>query len=122
MEPRAERNEGVEWSAASLSLGGVFAVMVPATLVLVAYLEGSRYQTFSTLDKRLAALGGNLAALLILSLLVIGLIFGIRGLIASRRQQRPIVLGLAGILLNAVDLVLWAATALAWNASILGHL
>jgi hypothetical protein len=46
-----------------------------------------------------------------------GTVFGIHSMIESRRHQRPIALGLAGVLLNGLDLLMWAGAALAWHSS-----
>ena len=116
-EVATEQSSGVEWGAASLSLGGVFAIMAPVALLLAHFLESTNYHGFSRTDKRLAALGGYGSVFLILVLVMAGIVFGIHSMLVSRRQQRPIALGLAGVLLNGLDLFLWAGAALAWHSS-----
>jgi hypothetical protein len=109
---------GSEWGVASLTLGAVFAVMLPPAVLLVFELDASRYQTFSRSDARLAALGGSVASLCILGLAGTGVTFGFMDMLAAARRQRPIALGLTGILLNGMDLLLWLATSAAWLGSI----
>jgi hypothetical protein len=111
--PRA----GSEWGIASLTLGAVFAVMLPPAVLLVYELDASRYQTFSRSDARRAALGGSVAALCILGLSGAGVAFGFMDVVGAARR-RPIALGLTGVLLNGMDLLLWLATSVAWLSSI----
>lgn len=112
-----ERSSSVEWGAASLALGGVLAILAPIGLFLAAFLESTHYSSFSRTDKRLAALGGYGSAFFALILVMAGLVFGILSITSARRQRRTIALGLAGVLLNGLDLFLWAGAALAWHAS-----
>jgi hypothetical protein len=111
------RNSAVEWGAASLTLDGVFAIMAPVALILAYLLESTGYVRFSPWDKRLAALGGYGSVFVILLLAVVGIVFGLVGMSESRRQQRSIALGLAGVLLNGLDLFLWVGAGLAWHSS-----
>ena len=116
-ESATERNAGVEWGAASLALGGVFALLAPIGLFLAAFLQSTNFQGFSHTDKRIAALGGYGSVFFILMLVIVGIVFGVVSMNASRRQRRPIALGLAGVLLNALDLFMWIGAALAWFAT-----
>ncbi len=109
-----EGSSGVEWGAASLSLGGIFAILAPIGLFLAAFLQSTNFQGFSRTDKKIAALAGYGSIFFILMLVVIGIVFGVLSMSASRRQRRPIALGLAGVLLNALDLFMWVGAALAW--------
>ena len=109
---------GAEWGVASLTLGAVFAIMLPPAVLLVYLLDANRYQSFSRSDARLAALGGSVAALCILGLAGTGVAFGFMDMLAAARRGRPIALGLTGILLNGMDLLLWLATSVAWLSSI----
>jgi hypothetical protein len=110
---------GPEWGVASLTLGAVFAIMLPPALLLVHSLEATHYEGFSRTDKRFAALGGGFAALFILVLAGVGVASGFLDMAGATRRGRPIALGLTGVLLNAMDLFLWVATTLAWLSSIL---
>lgn len=113
-EKPAEGNAGMEWGIASMGLGSVLAVMVPATLILVFQLEAEGFRGFGRTEIRIAALAGYLAEVLLLGLAVIGLIFGVRSMLASRQQHKPIALGLAGLLLNLLNLYLWLGAGVAW--------
>ena len=109
---------GPEWGIASLTLGAVFAVMLPPAVLLVYELDASRYQSFSRSDVRLAAVGGSVAALCILGLAAAGFAFGLMDVVGAARRGRSIALGLAGVLLTGMDLLLWLATSVAWLSSI----
>lgn len=121
-EGEPERSSSVEWGAASLALGAVFAIMAPVALLLVYFLESTHYQGFGRTEIRLAALGGYAAALIIWALVIIGIVSGIYSMSASRQQRRSIALGLAGVLLNGLDLFVWLGAALAWHASVWNRL
>jgi hypothetical protein len=118
MEVPAAPPPGGEWGAASFGIGGVFAVMAPTTLILITLLETTGYRGFSKLEYRVAAVGGYLAAVGILLLVIAGVGFGLRGMIVARQQKRPITLGLAGVLINGLNLFMWMGAALAWHSSI----
>ena len=60
---------------------------------------------------------GYLFGLLILLLSAAGAAFGVLDMNAARRAQRPIALGLAGVMLNALDLLMWAGALLAWYSN-----
>jgi hypothetical protein len=120
-EQPVEGNAGMEWGIASMGLGGVLAVMVPATLILVFQLEAEGFRGFTRTDIRIAALAGYLATFLFLGLTVLGLIFGVRSILASRRQRKPIALGLAGLLLNVLNLYLWMGSGVAWLFASIGR-
>ncbi len=115
-EAAPRRNSGVEWGAASLSLGGVFAILAPIGLFLAAFLQSTDFQGFSRMDEKIAALGGYAGVFFILMVVIVGIVFGVVSMIASRDQRQPIALGLAGVLLNVLDLFMWTGPALAWLA------
>lgn len=121
-EGEPERSSGVEWGAASLALGAVFAIMAPVALLLTSFLESTHYQGFGRTEIRLASLGGYAAALMIWALVMTGIVSGIYSMSASRRQRRSLALGLASVLLNGLDLFMWAGAALAWHASVWNRL
>ena len=109
---------GAEWGFASLALGGVFAVMAPPTYLLIEIVQQNSFGGFSHSDRLLAGLGGCFIAVLILALEGVGVGFGVAGINAARRHGRPTALGLAGVMLNALDLLVWAAAALAWLSAV----
>jgi hypothetical protein len=111
MEPEAASSSGVEWGAASLVLGGVFALMIPPALLLAGSVRvGGR-------DAVVVEGAGYLFALLILFLSAAGAAFGVLGVSAAQRARRPIALGLAGVMLNALNLLMWAGALLAWYSN-----
>lgn len=101
---------GAEWATASLVPGAVFAVMVPPCLVLIAVLGHNN-------PGNVAIVAGCFFVLLILLLSMAGLGFGVLGMNAAQRARRPIALGLVGVMLNALNLLMWAGTLLAWVAN-----
>ncbi len=46
-----------------------------------------------------------------------GLAFGVLGMNAAQRARRPIALGLAGVMLNALNLLMWAGASVAWYSN-----
>jgi hypothetical protein len=108
---------GWEWGAASLALGAVLALLAVLALQLAYQLETSGFRGFSRSDQRLAALGGYGGALCCLLLAGTAAGFGIAGIAASRREGRPVALGLAGVLLGGLDLFLWLGALVAWHSS-----
>ena len=47
-----------------------------------------------------------------------GLAFGVLGMSAAQRARRPIALGLTGVMLNALNLLMWAGALLAWYSNL----
>ncbi len=111
MELEAGPPSGVEWGTASLVLGGVFALMLPPALLLAGFVHvGGR-------DAVVVEGAGYLFALLILFMSAAGAAFGVLGVSAAQRARRPIALGLAGVMLNALSLLMWAGALLAWYSN-----
>jgi hypothetical protein len=113
MEPEAGAPSGVEWGTASLVLGAVFALMMPPSLILFAAIDGR----IGGRDAGVVEAAGYFFPLLILLLSATGAAFGVVGMIAAQRARRPIALGLAGVMLNALSLLMWAGALLAWYTS-----
>jgi hypothetical protein len=105
---------GAEWGAASLVFGAVFALMIPPCLILASVVG---HYGVNRSDEPLAVAAGYLFILLILLLSAAGVAFGILGMNAAQRARRPIALGLAGLMLNALNLLMWAGALLAWHSS-----
>ena len=102
---------GVEWGAASVVLGAVFALMIAPGLLLACSVHvGGR-------DEAVVEGAGYLFGLLILLLSAAGAAFGVLEMNAAQRARRPIALGLAGVMLNALDLLMWAGALLAWYSN-----
>jgi hypothetical protein len=111
VEPETAPPSGVEWGAASLVLGGVFALMIPPALLLAGSVHvGGR-------DEIVVEGAGYLFALLILFMSAAGAAFGVLSVSAAQRARRPIALGLAGVMLNALSLLMWAGALLAWYSN-----
>jgi hypothetical protein len=111
VEPETGSSGGVEWGAASLALGGVFALMLPPALLLAGAVHvGGR-------DAVVVEGAGFLFGLLILFMSAAGVAFGVLGVTAAQRARRPIALGLAGVMLNALSLLMWAGALLAWYSN-----
>ncbi len=108
---------GREWGLASLVLGMTFAVMVMPSLFLVHTLGVDNFRGFGRTEARIAALGGYCGGVLIVGLAITGICFGVLGIVAAKRANRPIALGLAGALLNALNLLMWVGALLAWHST-----
>jgi hypothetical protein len=112
MESEFRPSGGLEWGSASLVLGAVFAVMMPPSLILFAAVGNARGRDAGAVEAV-----GYIFPLLILLLAATGAAFGIVGMIAAQRARRPIALGLAGVMLNALSALMWAGALLAWFAN-----
>jgi hypothetical protein len=121
-EPTPPSRDGAEWGLASLLLGGVLAIMVPPTLLLILALDNGGFHRFGRLELHVATVAGFVAGASLVALSLAGLAFGVTGLGAARRHRRPTALALAGVLLGAFDLFTWLGAGLAWYATIAGRL
>jgi hypothetical protein len=90
----------------------VFAVMMPPSLILFAAVGNARGRDAGAVEAV-----GYIFPLLILLMAAAGAAFGIVGMIAAQRARRPIALGLAGVMLNALSALMWAGALLAWFAN-----
>jgi hypothetical protein len=109
---------GIEQSLASLSLGGVFALMAFPTLLMIHLLGDSRFRGWPKSQIVVAAALGTLGGLFVVVSAVFGLIFGVLGMGAARRGSRSIALGFAGVLINSLDLLMWLGALIAWIATV----
>ncbi|HVS39893.1 MAG TPA: hypothetical protein VMS17_30325 [Gemmataceae bacterium] len=107
-------SSGVEWGVAALVLGVVFAVMMPPALLL-ALLIG--HEGVGASDKSTAEAAGYFFIALILMLSAAGVAFGVLSINGAQRARRPIALGLAAVMLNALNLLMWAGGLLAWHSA-----
>jgi hypothetical protein len=105
---------GSDWGIASLVMGAVFALMAVPTFSLAHAIEVSHWTAFSPDEHRLAVSGGFVGIGVVLLLCVTAAGFGIAGMVTGRRCGGSIALGLAGLLLSALDLMLWGLILLAW--------
>jgi hypothetical protein len=109
-----------ESAQASIALGAVFAVMALQALLIIHMLQQTHFGGWHRISIILGAVIGICGGVVILVSAAIGLAFGIIGIAAARRAGRPIALGLAGVLLNGLDLLLWLAAMIAWIAVLAG--
>jgi hypothetical protein len=109
---------GIEQALASLGLGMTFTIGAPATMLLIHVLWDSHFRDFTRLEIVLVAICGFIGGLIVLTSAVFGLIFGITAIMAGRRQNRPIALGIAGVLLCGFDILMWIFIMILWAFAI----
>lgn len=112
---------GIEQSLASIVLGSVFALAAPTIAFLVEFLQDHDFARFDRVAVGAAGVAGVLGGLFVVTACVFGLVFGVMGMAAARRQRRSGALGLAGIFLNGLDVVTWLGLIVAWVLAVLGH-
>jgi hypothetical protein len=112
---------GVEQRLASVILGGVLCLMAFPAMLLIHVLADTHFRGIDRVGAVLIAVGGYCGGLLGMASLILGLIFGITGIMAARQQRRPIALGLAGVLLCSLALFMWLGIAVLWTAAVASH-
>jgi hypothetical protein len=112
---------GIEHSLASVVLGAVFALGGPSTALLIEFLQNAHFQGIDRVGVGVLGVAGSLGGLFVVTASVFGLVFGIMGMLAARRQHRPIALGLAGVFLNGLNVLMWLGLLLCWILAVLGH-
>jgi hypothetical protein len=106
--------QGIEQGFTSVALGMALFVAGSPTMLLIHVLWHSGFDGFNRLDRVLITICGVLGVLMVLACAVFGLVFGIAAVMAARRQNRPIALGLGGVLLNGFDVLLWLFILVLW--------
>lgn len=96
---------GAQCGLAALLLAGPLMVAAPVQMLLsrTLWVQGPM-----GMNMPLLFAGALLAVVVILGMLACGVFFGIRGCILAVSERQPIALGLAGAMLSAAVLVLWA--------------
>jgi hypothetical protein len=105
---------GIEQGLASLALGMALFIGGAPTMLLMHVLWHSGFDGFNRLDRVLLTIFGVLGVLMVLTCAVFGLVFGISAMVAARRRNRPAALGLAGVLLNGFNVLLWLFILVNW--------
>ena len=113
---------GLEQCLASVALGAVFALMAFPTMLMIHILGDSHFRDWPKPLIVVGAAMGSLGGLFVLTSSVFGLIFGVLGMGAARRNDRPIALGFAGVLLNSLDLLMWLGALIAWIGTVAGNI
>jgi hypothetical protein len=98
---------GSEWGLASLLTGVACLVMCPTTLLVWASVVSVHAVRWSRADVRNICILLISCQFLVLGLVAMALAFAIVGLTAGRRQQTPVALPLAGLVVSAVTAVFW---------------
>ncbi len=106
---RSRERRGAENGLASLLLGILVALLALLFTVVNTLMaaHGPQGLHMSASDVTLATVGFVVGILLILSLGLVGLLFGIVGLGAARQQGQSAALPLAGVFVNVVGLFLF---------------
>jgi hypothetical protein len=96
---------GAQYGLAALLMAGPLMVAAPVQMLLsrTLWVQGPLGMNLPLLFA-----GTLLAVVVILGMLASGVFFGIRGCMLAVSERQPIALGLAGAMLSAAVLVLWA--------------
>jgi hypothetical protein len=113
---------GIEQSLASVTLGGIFALMAFPTFLMIHVLGQSHFNGWARGLVIIAGILGTVGGLFVVACTVFGLIFGILGMGAARRSGRSAALGLAGVLLNSLDLFMWIGALAGWLGTVADRL
>jgi hypothetical protein len=119
--PPAASLPNIEPALASIALGAVFALMAFPTMLMIHVLADNNFRGWDRVAVGVAALAGSIGGLIALTSTAFGLIFGIMGMNAARRQARSTALGFAGVLLNGLDVWMWIGILVAWIAAVHGR-
>lgn len=103
---------GSDWGHASLFVGGVFLVMSPMMLLFNIVMHVAGWNSLWMSDIRVARIVTPIIAVLFLSLIGFGAYAGFKGFGLARGRGEPIALPLAGLLCNAVNLLVWIGLSL----------
>jgi hypothetical protein len=109
---------GIVQGLASVALGMVFTIAGAPTMALIWLLFDGHFRGFSRLDIVLVAICGFIGCLIVVTSAVFGLIFGITAILAARRQNRPMALGVAGVFLCGYDLLMWIFIIILWACAV----
>jgi hypothetical protein len=96
-----------EWGLASLVLGGLIVIVAPITLIFNLLLWMGRQQAVPPEHMRLAYSGALAALIVVFVLGIVGLVFGVRGLVSAAVRRQPAGLAVGGVIVNAAALLLW---------------
>ena len=113
---------GIEQGLASVSLGGIFALMAFPTFLMIHALGAARFSGWPRGLIIVAGILGTVGGLFVVTAAVFGLVFGILGMGVTRRSGRSAALGFAGVLLNSLDLFMWIAAVIAWLGTVADRL
>ena len=113
---------GIEQSLASVSLGGVFALMAFPTFLMIHAIGAARFNGWPRGLIIVAGILGTVGGIFVVTAAVFGLVVGILGMGAARRSGRSAALGFAGVLLNSLDLFMWIGAVVAWLGTVADRL
>jgi hypothetical protein len=119
--PPAANLPNTEQALASVAIGAVFALMAFPTMLMIHVLGDGNFRGWDRVAVGVGALAGSIGGLFVVASCVLALFFGIMGMTAARRQGRSTALGLAGVLLNILDLWMWLGINIAWIGAVLSR-
>ena len=105
--PEYTTRHAAEWGLASLIMGSVVVIIAPVTLLLNIWLWVFRRDVIPPEHLRLAYNGLLGGIILVFVLALLGIVFGIRGLVLAAVRYQPAGLAAAGIIVSTIALFLW---------------
>ena len=95
---------GAQWGLASLVIGSVIFLASPVLLTFNTLLaHGGRFG----MPMGLVWTASIIGLVVLMSLVIASVAFGIRGWLMSRRQRQPVAFGVAGTLMSVAGLLSW---------------
>ena len=114
-EPLTPARNAAQLGIASIVLGGIFTAMAPVSLLLVVVtFAGGTHVYFDRVGGIVAAIAGYMAVGFVLVMSFIGLWFGIKAMLAAKKQGESMAVGFAGAALCVLAFFAWVGVALAW--------
>jgi hypothetical protein len=89
--------------------------------LLIEILQVSHFQGINRVEVGILGILGSVGALFVVAVLVFGLVAGIMGMVAARRQGRSTALTLAGIFLCGLDVIMWLGLLVCWILAVVNH-
>ncbi|HLX61430.1 MAG TPA: hypothetical protein VKX17_09130 [Planctomycetota bacterium] len=115
IESAPHSSNAAQLGFASIALGGILSAISPVTfmLIIVAMSGGSRVN-FDRLGGIIAAIAGYMANGFVLVLCFIGIWFGIKSMLAAKKQGESAALGFVGAALSVLAFFAWVGIGIAW--------
>jgi hypothetical protein len=120
-EPVAARWHGIEQTIASVILGSIGALSGPQMALLIRVIEDSNFRGIDRVAVGALGILGTLGGLFVVAVSIFGVVFGIVGMLAARRQGRSAALGLTGVFLCGLDSAMWLGLVVCWILAVVNH-
>src|ERR1700732_5214480 len=116
------RSHSTEWGLASLIPGGILIIATALGFQLILWLEMNHFQNISRSDFKPMAYGGYACAGLLALVAFLSFCAGIISMMVAKREERPMGLGLFGMLVSFIALGMCVAAGIAWHSSVVGRM